>query len=110
MNRSRIWHLLDTADRNVSRGRVMVASQRGRIDQMRLRGRAVPDISERLLELLEQSLALHVTDRDRLIRELQNAAGRGRQDLVGEGSPGRSRGWLSATTRGQGSWRSRRSK
>ena len=69
MDRSRIENHLADAERHVIEGEHHVLKQREIIALMSERGHSTTD-AERLLQTLEESQRLHLTDRERLRQEL----------------------------------------
>jgi hypothetical protein len=61
------------AERHVARGEVILARQRATIVASERMGRNV-ESSKKFLSVFEESQRLHVADRDRLRRDLENAS------------------------------------
>ena len=72
MNRDFIERALAQAERHVAEGKVILARQRAAITASELIGGDVARFKE-LLSVFEDSQRVHVADRDRLRKDLENA-------------------------------------
>ena len=63
---------LKLAERHVSEAEILVEDQRRRIAEHIYKGRPI-EVSEALLEQFEKCLAMHISDRDRLLKELDES-------------------------------------
>jgi hypothetical protein len=68
-DRQMIIDHLALAERHVAEGELIVEGQRRRIAEQICRGHSI-ELSEALLEQFEKVLEMHITDRDRLLKEL----------------------------------------
>ncbi len=71
MNRGMMMSHLALADRHATRGQVLIAEQRDRVDRLRRDGRDAGALEE-FLGRLEDIQRLHIEHRDRLLRELED--------------------------------------
>ena len=72
MNRDSVERALAQAERHVAEGKVILARQRAAIAASELIGGNVAGFKE-LLSVFEDSQRVHVADRDRLRKDLENA-------------------------------------
>src|SRR5215467_12764726 len=73
MNRQMIIDHLALAEIHVAEGKLIVEGQRRRVAEHICKGRPI-DVSEALLEQFENCLAMHIADRDRLQKALEEMA------------------------------------
>jgi hypothetical protein len=73
MDRATISNHLEQARRHVAEAERHIARQREMVAQLRHDGHDVSE-SEKLLDLFEQLYVMHVADRDRLEKELDEAS------------------------------------
>ena len=73
MARANLKHLVEDAELRVQRGRRNIDRQ-GEVVSALERDNRDATIAKALLKIFEKALAIHVADRDRLIKELEEGA------------------------------------